>query len=82
MHIWNNYIIVALAALLIIAVIFFLLKPFGKPARSSILVALAFVFMITGFLWEDQKLFGNSMLGIGIVLSIIDVFRTKIRSDN
>jgi drug/metabolite transporter superfamily protein YnfA len=76
------YIVLILAALLIISVLFLLFKFLRESRKSSMLIGLAVVFMITGFLLDDQKMVGNSLLGIGIMLSLIDVFTSKIRSDN
>ncbi|HVT86591.1 MAG TPA: hypothetical protein VHD35_15410 [Chitinophagaceae bacterium] len=82
MKFMDNYIIVILAALLIIIVLYLLVKPLHESASSFTLIGLALVFMLTGFLLEDQKLIGNFLLGIGIGLSIIDIFKSKIQSDN
>jgi drug/metabolite transporter superfamily protein YnfA len=76
------YIVLILASLLIISVLFLLFKFLRESRKSSMLIGLAVVFMITGFLLDDQKMVGNSLLGIGIMLSLIDVFTSKIRSDN
>jgi uncharacterized membrane protein len=65
------YILVAIVILLIIAVIVLFTKKDRKPL--SPLAGLAFGFVIAGLFFADNRFLGYSLIGGGIILSVIDI---------
>lgn len=76
------YIVIALAALVLIVALFILSKSFQKPGKPSSLVGSAFALVIAGIFLGEQRWIGYSLIGIGVVLSIMDRIRNKIHSNN
>ena len=67
------YIIVSILALAIVALLFFIS---GKRQKKlTPLTSLAFGFIVAGIVFGDDRLIGYSLLGIGLILSLIDMFR-------
>ncbi len=71
------YILIAIVVLLAIAVVAFVLGRREPHNRLSPLAGLAFGFIIAGILFGDNRLVGYTMLGIGVVLAVIDIFRKE-----
>jgi hypothetical protein len=66
------FILIACAALLIIfAVVFLLGKPKEKK-RLTPLASLAFAFIIAGIIFGENKIFGYSLMALGVILAICD----------
>ncbi len=76
------YIVIVLAALIVIVALFFLSEPFQRSGKPSSLIGLAFAFVIAGIFLGEQKWVGYSLIGLGVVLSIMDRIRNKIHSGN
>lgn len=68
------YILIAVVALAIIAVIVALRRKREQEPLSK-LAALAFGFIIAGIIFGDNRLIGYSLMCIGVILAIIDIFR-------
>ncbi len=43
------------------------------------LTGLAFGFILAGIIFGDDRLIGYSLLGIGVILAVIDIFK-KLKS--
>lgn len=65
------YITIAVIALLVIGVLVFFMNK-GKTRKLSPLAGVAFVFVIAGITFGDDRLIGYSLMGVGIILAIID----------
>jgi 1,4-dihydroxy-2-naphthoate octaprenyltransferase len=68
------YILISIIALAIIAIVVILgrkkeQKPFSK------LATFAFVFIMAGIIFGDDRLIGYSLIGVGVVLAIIDIVK-------
>lgn len=73
------YIAIAISALAFVALGMILVIRNRKPIRLSPLTGLAFGFILAGLLFGEERWIGYSLLGIGVVLAVVDMFR-KIRS--
>lgn len=72
------YILISIAILLIIAVIFvFFIKKGKKKKKLTPLAGLSFGFVLAGIIFGDNRIIGYSLIGIGIVLAVIDIFKNK-----
>jgi len=67
------YILIAIIVLLVIAVLVFLTGK--KQNRLTPLAGLAFAFTIAGIIFSDNRSIGYSLIGIGVILAVIDIFR-------
>jgi hypothetical protein len=46
-----------------------------KPRRLSKLAIIGFLLIISGVVFGDNRLIGYSLMGCGIILAVIDIFR-------
>lgn len=68
------YIIISIVVLVVIALLLFITGR-NKPKRGlSKLAALAFAFIIAGILFGENHLAGYTLLGIGLLLAVIDIY--------
>lgn len=67
------YILISILALLIIAIVIFLVKKNKKQKPLTPLEGFAFGFIIVGVVFGDSRLVGYSLIGIGILLAVIDI---------
>ena len=74
MEVTQTYILISIIALLVIFILMFFVKKNKKQKRLTPLSGLAFVFVIFGIVFGDSKLVGYSLIGIGVLLSLIDSF--------
>ena len=68
------YIAVSIAALAIIAILVFFVSKGKRENRLTPLASLAFGFVLAGILFGDDRLIGYSLMGVGVVLAIVDMF--------
>jgi hypothetical protein len=71
------YILILIVILLIIAIVLIFLKRNGKFKRAkriTPLAGLAFVFVIAGIIFGEDRLVGYGLIGVGVLLAIIDIF--------
>jgi len=74
------YILIAIIVLLIIALLMFFVKKNKKEKRITPLAGIAFGFIIAGIVFGRIRLIGYSLIGIGILLSVIDIFNKSRKS--
>jgi len=79
MNMSQIYIVVSIAVLAVVAVLVFFVAKSQKEKRLTPLAGLAFGFVLAGILFGDDRFIGYSLMGIGVILSIIDMIR-KLRS--
>jgi hypothetical protein len=79
MNMSTAYVAVAILALGIIAVLAFMARKERKENRLSLLAGLAFAFVLAGLFLGESRTLGYGLMGIGIILAVIDIFR-KSRS--
>ena len=74
------YIAISIAVLAVIALLIFVVRKNGNENRLTPLASLAFGFVLAGILFGDDRLIGYSLLGVGVLLAVIDMFnRSKLR---
>ncbi|MCX6773394.1 MAG: hypothetical protein NTY68_00125 [Candidatus Micrarchaeota archaeon] len=73
MDVSQIYIAVAVVALAIIALLVFFVKKDKKEKMLTPLAGLAFGFILAGIVFSDDRVIGYGLIGIGVVLSIIDI---------
>jgi predicted Kef-type K+ transport protein len=71
------YLVISIAALVILIVFAFLLPKQKEKNRITPLAGLAFGFVLAGILFGEERILGYSLFGIGIILSIVDIIRNK-----
>ena len=69
------YIFISIVTLLVIAVLIFFVKK--KKKKLTPLEGFAFAFVLAGILFNDSRIIGYSLMGMGIILSIIDIIKNK-----
>ena len=69
------YIAVSIAVLASIALLVLLTGKSRREDRLTPLAGLAFGFVLAGILFGDDRLIGHSLLGIGVILAVIDIFK-------
>lgn len=67
------FILVAIVALAVIAILIFAIRKRGPQKQLSPLAALAFLLVIAGILFGEDRITGYGLLGAGVVLAIIDI---------
>jgi len=68
------FIALSIAVLAIVAVLVFFVGKSGKENRLTPLAGLAYGFVLAGILFGDDRFIGYSLLGIGVILAVIDMF--------
>lgn len=64
---------ISIAVLAVVAVLVFLLGGRREANRLSPLASLAFGFVLAGILFGEERAIGYSLLGVGVLLSIVDM---------
>jgi hypothetical protein len=72
MDISTLYVAIAIISLLAIMLILFVLGKRKPRATLTPLGGIAFVFIIAGIVFGDNRWIGYSLMGIGVVIAIID----------
>jgi len=68
------YIIISVVVLAVIAFLVYFSSR-NKPKRGlSKLAALSFAFIIAGIIFGENLMAGYSLLGIGVLLAVIDIY--------
>jgi hypothetical protein len=79
MNISQIYIAIAIVVLAIIALLVFFVSKNKKDKKLTPLAGLAFGFILAGIIFGDKRLIGYSLIGVGVILAIIDIFK-KLKS--
>ena len=69
------YIAISIAALGIIALSLVLGRRGGKEKRLTPLAGVAFALVVAGLVFGGDRLVGYSLLGIGVILAVVDMWR-------
>lgn len=74
------FILIAMVALAVIALMVFVVGKKGTRPRLTPLASYAFAFILAGILFEENRLVGYGLMGIGMVLAMIDIIsKTRAR---
>ncbi len=68
------YILISIVVLLVIAFLVIFVKK-KRQERLTPLASLAFVFVLAGIVFGDNRAVGYSLIGIGVLLAIIDIVK-------
>jgi hypothetical protein len=69
------YIAISIVVLAAIALLVIFLGKSRKENRLMPLAGLAFGFILAGIIFGDNRLIGYSLLGIGVILSVVDIVK-------
>lgn len=69
------YIVVLIIALAFVAFFIFYDGPFKKKDNLSKLSAIAFVFILAGLFFSENRFLGYGLIGTGIIIAIIDIIQ-------
>ena len=75
MNISQIYIAVAIVIMAVIALTAFLTRKNRQESRPSTLAGLAFLFVLAGLFFGDNRLIGYALMAVGVILAVIDMFR-------
>ena len=78
MNAFHKYIILPVGVLMIFPLLVFFIAGRKKEQAFPPMIVLAFGFILTGILYSNNRLLGYSLMGVGVILSIVDMTR-KIR---
>jgi O-antigen ligase len=78
MNISQIWIAISLVVLAVIALLVFFLGKNRKEKRLTVLASLAFGFVVAGIVFgNDNRLIGYGLMGIGVLLAVLDIFRNR-----
>ena len=69
------FIVMSVVALAVIALFAVFARKSKKDRKFTPLAGLAFGFILAGIIFGDNRLFGYSLIGVGVILAVIDIFR-------
>ena len=69
------YLAVSVGVLVIVALLTFLVRGERRENRLTSQASLAFGFILAGILFGDERLIGYSLLGVGVILAVYDMFK-------
>lgn len=69
------YIVVTIVILAVIALLVIFVRKDRKANRLTPLAGFAFAFILAGILFGDDRLIGYGLLGVGVLLAVIDMFK-------
>ncbi|MCX6737875.1 MAG: hypothetical protein NTY11_00390 [Candidatus Parcubacteria bacterium] len=75
MNAQSIYIVIAIVALAIIGGLMIFMKKMRPGAKLSPLAGLAFVFLIAGIIFGENRLIGYILIGIGLIIAIFDIIK-------
>jgi amino acid transporter len=77
MNISQMYIAVAIVVLLVIALLVSFTSKNRRENKLTPLAGLAFGFILAGILFSEDRLIGYSLMGVGVLLAVVDIFRNR-----
>jgi hypothetical protein len=69
------YVVIAIVALFVVAILAFILGRREPHSRLTPLAGLAFAFVLAGIFFGEDRLLGYGLMGVGVILAVIDIFR-------
>ncbi|MHC4203058.1 MAG: hypothetical protein ACYSTT_00290 [Planctomycetota bacterium] len=69
------YIAISIAVLAVIALLFILTGKSRKQKRLTPLAGIAFGFILAGIVFGENRLIGYSLMGVGVIIAVIDMFK-------
>ena len=72
------WIAISIVVLAVVAIFVFYVRKGRKENRLTPLAGLAFGFVLAGILFGDDRLIGYGLMGVGVILAVIDMFKRSI----
>jgi hypothetical protein len=72
------YIIISIAALIIVAILFLGARKKGK--KLTPFVGFAWAIVLAGIIFGENRLIGYSLMGVGVMLAVIDMVIIPMRN--
>lgn len=69
------WIAISIVVLAVVALFVFFVRRDRKENRLTPLAGLAFGFVLAGILFGDDRLIGYGLMGVGVILAVIDMFK-------
>jgi hypothetical protein len=69
-----TWIAIAIVAVAIVALLVFFVGKGKKVNRLTPLASLAFAFVVSGIIFGEERIIGYSLLGVGVILAVVDIF--------
>jgi drug/metabolite transporter (DMT)-like permease len=76
------FILVAIVALAVIAILTLWIRKKEPQKQLSPLASLAFLLVVAGILFGEDRITGYGLLGAGVVLAIVDIIRKQWRRES
>jgi len=75
MNPFPHYVLISIVVLIIVAVLVFVVirKKGGKAKALTPLASLAFGFILAGLFFNENRIAGFGLLGIGVILAVTDM---------
>ena len=70
------YIAIAIASLVVVVLIAFVIRRNRQENRLSPLASLAFGFILAGILFGENRFIGYGLMAGGVILAVVDIFRS------
>ncbi len=74
------YVLIAIVALAIVALVVFVLRKHKGRTKPTWLAEIAFMFVIAGIVLGENRLVGYGLMGIGVILALIDTVKREIKN--
>ena len=74
------YVLIILAALVVIAFMILSVRLHKGEYKLSPLAGLAFAFVIASVMFSERRLIGYGLIGVGVILAVVDII-IKMRKD-
>jgi len=75
MNVTQIYLTISIVVLVVIALLFLVIGKSQKRYKLTPLAGIAFGFVLAGIIFGENRLIGYSLLGIGVILSVVDTFK-------
>ena len=71
----TGFILISIIVITIVAVLVFFVSKNRAQNHLTPLAGLAFGFILAGVLFGEVRLLGYSLMGIGLIIAVVDIFR-------
>jgi hypothetical protein len=68
------FVVISIAVIAAIVLLLFLMGRFHRRNTITPIAGLAFSFVISGILFGDDRILGYSLLAIGVMLAVVDIY--------
>ena len=68
------FVVLSIAVIAAIVLLLFSMGRFHRQNKITPIAGLAFSFVISGILFGDDRMLGYSLLAIGVMLAVVDIY--------